>query len=57
MQAEARRFTLWILLAAAGWIVFGALRPDTTHSLSMEHAPQATAHNHFEWYSSNYLND
>lgn len=54
-QAEARRFTLWLLLAVAGLILLGALRPGPTSSLSMEQAPADAVHSRFEWYTSNYL--
>jgi hypothetical protein len=40
-----------ILLAIAGWILFGALRPEPTHSMSMEPAPTA-AHSRLDWYYS-----
>jgi hypothetical protein len=51
MQAEAWRFMRLILLAIAGWILFGALRPEPTHSMSMEPAPTA-AHSRLDWYYS-----
>jgi|GEM_PF-3644639 len=44
IEGQARRFTLWLLLAIAGLVLAGSFWPCPPHPLSLEPSPSINIH-------------